>query len=97
MARDFNQDGRADLAVAQAAESQILVLPARHFLLYKADRIPDGSLVPLSIAVIGIRWGASDGRLAGGLSFLLALCILMTSLAVALSLGIHSIGAHLRF
>lgn len=71
--------------------------PDAYLLLYTLHPLVDYSLVPLGLAVVGILWGASDARLAARwLQFLLALFILATSLAVALSLGIHSVLVHIR-
>jgi hypothetical protein len=72
--------------------------PDAHLLLYRAHPIADLSLVPLGLAVAGILWRAGAERLTRrSFQFLLALLVLATSLAVALSLAIHSIFAHLRF
>ncbi len=71
--------------------------PDAHLLLYTTHPVVDLSVIPLGGAVTGILWWASDERLAGrGLQLLLALLVMATSLAVALSLGIHSVLAHIR-
>jgi hypothetical protein len=71
--------------------------PDAHLLLYRVHPIVDLSLVPLSLAVLGILWWARDDRLGQrALQFLVALLILGTSLAVALSLAVHSVLAHVR-
>jgi len=72
--------------------------PDAHLLLYDLHPAIDLSLIPLGVAAVWILWGASDRRLAGfSMQLVLALTILTTSLAVALSLGIHSVFVHLRF
>lgn len=71
--------------------------PGAYVLLYWLHPLVDLSLVPLGIAVIWILWWTSDAALSSPrLQLILALCVLATSLAVALSLGIHSIFAHIR-
>lgn len=72
--------------------------PDAHALLYTAHPWVDLSLVPLGIAVVAILWRTRDERLGSlGIQLLLALLVMTTSLAVALSLAIHSVFIHLRF
>jgi len=71
--------------------------PDASLLVYTLHPVVDLSLAPLAVAVIGILWRASDARLARrALQLVLALLVLATSLAVALSLAIHSVLAHVR-
>lgn len=71
--------------------------PDAHWLLYTAHPWVDLSIGPLAVGVIAILWAARDDRLAGWpLQVLLALLILATSFAIALSLAIHSILVHIR-
>jgi hypothetical protein len=72
--------------------------PDAHLLLYRAHPVVLFSILPLAVAVVGLLWRAGDRRLGHrGFQFLLALLVLATSLAVALSLAIHSILVHVRF
>ncbi len=71
--------------------------PDAHALLFAAHPVVD--LVPFALApaVVWMLWRLDDSRLArAGTQTLLALLILGTSLAVALSLGIHAVLVHLR-
>lgn len=71
--------------------------PDAIWLLIYAHPVIDLSLIPLGIAFLGLVWKYGD-RVEKEPSFqtALALTLLGTSLAVALSLGIHSILVHIR-
>jgi hypothetical protein len=71
--------------------------PDARWLLITAHPIVDLSLAPLTAVFLGILWAAGD-RVPRSLALqtVLALAILGTSLAVALSLGIHSTLVHIR-
>ena len=68
-----------------------------YWLLIYAHPVVDLSLIPLAVVFLGILWKYDD-RLERNplLQNLLALSLLGTSLAVALSLAIHSILVHVR-
>lgn len=71
--------------------------PDARWLLIMAHPIVDFSLIPLGIVFLGLLWGFGErvqrDRI---LQTVLALALLGTSLAVALSLGIHSTLVHIR-
>jgi len=71
--------------------------PDAHWLLIGAHPIVDLSLIPLAAVFLGVLWGAGE-RVQRSLILqtVLALALLGTSLAVALSLGIHSALVHIR-
>lgn len=76
-------------------------LAARHpdarWLVLDAHRVVDVSLAPLGAAFLGLLWGTGERpRTHRGVQALLALALLATSMAVALSLAIHSILVHIR-
>jgi hypothetical protein len=71
--------------------------PAAHWLLIAAHPIVDYSLIPLGLVFLGILWGfGARAQRDRVLQTALALAVLGTSLAVALSLGIHSTLDHIR-
>jgi hypothetical protein len=71
--------------------------PDAHWILVTAHPVVDLSLVPLAAAVVGLLWGVGDRlRRQAGLQTVWWLCLLGTSLAVALSLAIHSALVHVR-
>lgn len=71
--------------------------PDAHWLLITAHPIVDLSLIPLGVVFLGLLWGAGDRAQRNRvLHTILALALLGTSLAVALSLGIHSTLVHIR-
>jgi hypothetical protein len=72
--------------------------PDAHWLLFTAHPVIDLALLPLGVLVLLTLWRVSDRGLRHPATlFLLVLLVLLTSLAVALSLGIHSVLAHTRF
>jgi hypothetical protein len=83
---------RAGLGEWLAAEH-----PGASWLLITAHPIIDYSLIPLGLIFLGLLWKYSE-RLERERAFqtALALSLLGTSLAVALSIAIHSILAHTR-
>jgi hypothetical protein len=71
--------------------------PSAHWLLIYAHPVIDFSVIPLAAIVLGILWKYGDRlQRETNLQTALALTILGTSLAVALSLAIHSILVHTR-
>jgi len=71
--------------------------PDAHWFLITAHPIVDLSLVPLAALFLGLLWGLGERvQERRVLQTLLALALLGTSLAVALSLGIHSTLVHIR-
>jgi hypothetical protein len=69
---------------------------ARWFLIY-AHPVIDFSVIPLAVIFLGILWKYGDRvQRETNLQTALALTLLGTSLAVALSLAIHSILVHAR-
>jgi len=71
--------------------------PGAHWLLITAHPIVDYSLIPLGIVFLGGLWGFGErARQNRALQTVLALALLGTSAAVALSLGIHSTLVHIR-
>jgi hypothetical protein len=71
--------------------------PDAYWLLIKAHPVVDYSLIPLGVVVLGILWGLGERVQRDPiLQTVLALALLGTSLAVALSLGIHSTLVHIR-
>lgn len=71
--------------------------PDAHWLLIQLHPWVDGSVVPLGIVFLGLLWftGNAPGR-NRLVQMALSLALLGTSLAVALSLGIHSTIVHIR-
>lgn len=71
--------------------------PGAYWLLITAHPIVDLSVIPLAVIFLGILWKFGD-RVEREPVFqtALALTLLFTSLAVALSLGIHSTLVHIR-
>lgn len=71
--------------------------PDAHWLLIYAHPLVDLSLIPLGVVFLGLLWKFGD-RLQRDtlLQTVLALSLLGTSLAVALSLAIHSTLVHIR-
>jgi hypothetical protein len=71
--------------------------PDAYWLLITAHPVVDLSLIPLTVVFLGLLWGTGD-RVQRNLVLqtVLALALLGTSLAVALSLGIHSTLVHIR-
>lgn len=71
--------------------------PDARWFLITAHPIVDLSLIPLGVVVLGLLWGAGERAQRDlVLQTVLALALLGTSLAVALSLGIHSTLVHIR-
>lgn len=71
--------------------------PDAHWLLITAHPVVDLSVVPLAVIFLGILWGAGERvKRSLVLQTVLAIALLGTSLAVALSLGIHSTLVHIR-
>jgi hypothetical protein len=71
--------------------------PDAYWLLITLHPAVDLSLIPLGVVVLGILWGFGERlRQQMGLQLLFWLALLGTSLAVALSLGIHSTLVHIR-
>lgn len=71
--------------------------PETYSFLYVIHPIVDWSLVPLGIGVLALIWGCF-GRLRRDrpIQILFLFLVLLTSFAVALSLGAHSTLAHIR-
>ena len=71
--------------------------PDAYWLLVYGDPVADFSLIPLGILFLGLLWKYEDRvRREPMFQNLLALSLMGTSLAVALSLAIHSILVHIR-
>jgi hypothetical protein len=72
--------------------------PEAYWMLFPGHSVIDLLVIPLCIAVLVLTWGTGE-RLVRQRSVqtLVLLLILLTSLAVALSLAIHATHAHLRF
>jgi hypothetical protein len=71
--------------------------PDARWLLITAHDPVDWSLVPLAVVFLGVLWGCGERpRQSLALQTVLALALMGTSLAIALSLGIHSTLAHIR-
>jgi hypothetical protein len=71
--------------------------PDARWLLITAHPFVDLSLVPLAVIFLATLWGNGDRlRQSAGLQLAAALALLGTSLAVALSLAIHSTLVHVR-
>lgn len=71
--------------------------PDARWLLITAHPIVDLSLIPLAIVFLGLLWRFGDSmQRKPGLQTVLALALLGTCLAVALSLAIHSTLVHIR-
>jgi hypothetical protein len=75
---------------------------ARHYpdaawLLFSAHPVIDFSLVPLGLIFLAALWGTGARPMRSrAVQTVLAVALLGTSLAVALSLGIHSMLVHVR-
>lgn len=67
-----------------------------YWLLVTAHGPIDLAVGPLAIAFLGLLWGPGRRVLGLGLKTAVALVLLATSLAVALSLAIHSTLVHIR-
>lgn len=71
--------------------------PDARWLLVTAHSPVDWSLVPLAVVFLGVLWGCGERpRRSLALQTVLALALMGTSLAIALSLGIHSTLVHIR-
>lgn len=71
--------------------------PDARWLVISAHPIVDLSLIPLAVVFLGLLWGFGERVQRNlGLQTVLALALLGTSLAVALSLAIHSTLVHIR-
>jgi hypothetical protein len=71
--------------------------PDAYWLLVTAHPVVDLSLLPLGIVFLGVLWaGGPPARGSLWRLVVLALALLLTSLAIALSLGIHSTLVHIR-
>lgn len=71
--------------------------PDARWLLLTFHAVVDLSLIPLTAVFLGLLWGLGERvRRSLVLQTVLALALLGTSLAVALSLGIHSTLVHIR-
>lgn len=71
--------------------------PDARWLLITAHPIVDLSLIPLGVVFLGLLWGFGERVQRDQiLQTVLALALLGTSLAIALSLGIHSTLVHIR-
>jgi hypothetical protein len=71
--------------------------PDAHWLLITAHPVVDLSLIPLGVLFLWVLWGTGDRvRHSFGLQTLGWLALLGSSLAVALSLAIHSTLVHIR-
>ncbi|MGH7265578.1 MAG: hypothetical protein ACREMB_12105 [Candidatus Rokuibacteriota bacterium] len=71
--------------------------PDAHWILIAAHPVVDFSLAPLGVGFLALLWGFGDRlRRQAGLQTAWWLCLLGTSLAVALSLAIHSALVHVR-
>jgi hypothetical protein len=72
--------------------------PDAYRLLVTAHPLVDGSVIPLGAVFLGLLWfGGEALRRSRPVLTVMALALLGTSLAVALSLAIHSTLAHLKF
>lgn len=71
--------------------------PDAHWLLIRAHPVIDLSVVPLTLVFLGVLWLTGDRPLTSrAVQTVLALAVLGGSLAVALSLAIHSTLVHIR-
>lgn len=71
--------------------------PDARWLLLTLHPVVDLSLVPFAVTFLAVLWGTGDKpRSSLGIQVLLALALFGTSLAVALSLAIHSTLVHIR-
>jgi hypothetical protein len=71
--------------------------PGARWLLISAHPIIDYSLFPLAVLFLGLLWWFGERVERNPLyQMIAALLVLLTSLAVALSLGIHSTVVHIR-
>jgi hypothetical protein len=71
--------------------------PDARWLLITAHPLIDLSLVPMAVIFLAVLWGSGERlRQSAGLQLAASLALLGTSLAVALSLAIHSTLVHVR-
>lgn len=71
--------------------------PDAYWLLVSLHPLIDGSVAPLAVAFLGLLWFTGDRpRQSRVVQTLIAVALLGTSLAVALSLAIHSTLVHIR-
>ena len=71
--------------------------PDAYTLLLPGHRLIDFLIVPLMVAVLALIWGSGERLIRHrGMQTLVLFLILVTSLAVAMSLAIHSTLAHIR-
>ena len=71
--------------------------PDAHWLLISAHPVIDLSLIPLGLVFLGLLWRYGERlQREARLQIVFWLALLGTSLAVALSLGIHSALVHIR-
>jgi hypothetical protein len=71
--------------------------PDAHWLLIRAHPFIDLALIPLGLVFLGLLWGAGDTvRRSRAAQTVAALALLGTSLALALSMAIHSTLVHIR-
>jgi hypothetical protein len=70
--------------------------PDAYALLVTAHPFVDGSLPVFAVAFLGLLWARAEPPRGLALLTILALLLFATSLAVALSLGIHSTLVHIR-
>lgn len=88
------------LGIPRAGLEEFLVrqYPDAHWLLYSSHPFVDGSLVPLAVVFLGFLWFTGEApRRSRAVQTVLALALVGTSLAIALSLAIHSTFAHIRY
>ncbi len=72
-------------------------VPDSRWFLLTTHEVVDYSLIPLGVVFLGLLWGFGDRVQRDPiLQTMAALALLGTSLAMALSLGIHSILIHIR-
>jgi hypothetical protein len=72
-------------------------VPDSRWFLLTTHEVVDYSLIPLGVVFLGLLWGLGErAKRDLTLQTVLAVVLLGTSLAVALSLGIHSILVHIR-
>jgi hypothetical protein len=71
--------------------------PDAHWLLIRLHPWVDGSVIPLGLIFLGFLWFTADApRRSRLVQTVLSVAVVGTSLAVALSLGIHSALVHIR-
>jgi hypothetical protein len=72
--------------------------PDAHALLYTAHPFVDGAVLPLAFLFLAALWATGDApRRSLLVRSVLTLALFATSLAIALSLAIHSTLVHIRF